>query len=276
MPNIGKFNLLHIKTITNAGAVLEAESGDILLPARYLPGDAAPGHSIRVFVYLDSEDRPVATTIVPKASIGEFAFLQVKDTGRFGAFLDWGLDKDLLVPFSEQPVPMKKGERYVVRVYLDNSGRIAATAKIRKFLEEKNTSLREGDEVDLLIYEFTDLGAKVIINNHFTGLLFRDELLGRPQAGDRLTGFVKRIREDQKIDVTLRKDRGDELEEARDKILKALVAHKGFLSLSDKSSPEMIAEVVRMSKKTFKKAVGGLYRDRLIALTDNGIKLLHQ
>lgn len=270
---VGKFNHLEIKSITLTGAYLSSEDGEILLPVEYLPVDARPGDSLRVFIYPGSDGRLVATTLAPKVLLGEFAFLEVKDTGKYGAFLDWGLEKDILVPFSEQPERMKKGEKHIVRVYLDNTGRIAASAKIRKFLEEKITSLREGDEVELMIYEFTDLGAKVIVNNRYTGLLFRDELHGERTLGERLTGYVKKIRDDKKIDVTLRKSGSHEMAEAKAKILRALAASGGYLPLNDKSSPEMIAEVVRMSKKTFKKAVGGLYKEGLVVLTGAGLKL---
>jgi len=273
MLDIGKMNRLKINDITREGAYLAAERGELFLPGAEIPASFIPGESIDVFIYPDSEGNLIATTLTPKAQVGEFALLEVKDNCKFGAFLDWGLGKDLLVPFSEQPEPMKKGERYVVRVYLDKSGRIAASAKIGRFLEETGASLQEGDEVELMIYEFTDLGAKVIINNRYTGVLFRDELYGKPAPGDKLAGFVKKIRDDQKIDVTLRKAGSNDVAEARAKILKALAENGGFLPLNDKSSPEVIAEVVLMSKKTFKKAVGGLYKDGLVVLTAEGISL---
>ena len=270
---IGKINRLKINNITREGAYLAAEGGELFLPCAELSAANVPGESVEVFIYPDSEGRLVATTLTPKALVGEFVLLEVKDTCRYGAFLDWGLEKDLLVPFSEQPQRMKKGEKYVVMVYLDKSGRIAASAKIGRFLEETGASLQEGEEVELMIYEFTDLGAKVIINNRYTGVLFRDELYGNPAPGEKLVGFVKKIRDDQKIDVTLRKAGSNDMLEARAKILKALAENGGFLPLNDKSSPEVIAEVVLMSKKTFKKAVGGLYKEGLIVLTADGITL---
>lgn len=273
MLKIGRPNRLRIRRITTAGAFLATDEGDILLPGKHLPAGARVGDGIDVFVYLDSDDRPVATTLKPAASVGEFACLEVVDVGGVGAFLDWGLEKDLLVPFSEQPQRMKRGERHVVRVYLDNTGRIAASARLGNFLEQTDTSLREGDQVDLMIYDFTDLGAKVIINNRSAGLLFRDELHGRHARGERLKGHVKKIRTDGKIDVTLRTGGPRELEESREKILKELAARGGFLPLSDKSPPEKIAEALRMSKKSFKKAVGGLYKEGLIVLTAEGLKL---
>jgi predicted RNA-binding protein (virulence factor B family) len=270
---IGKINRLEIKCITREGAYLATDEGEILLPRAELHTSVEPGESIAVFIYPDSEGRPVATTLKPKVQSGEFAVLEVKDTGRYGAFLDWGLGKDLLVPFSEQPELMNKGEKHIVRVYLDKSGRIAASAKLGKFLEEENASLKAGDEVELMIYEFTDLGAKVIVNNFYTGVLFRDELYGKPALGERLTGYVKKIRDDRKIDVTLRKAGCNDLMEAKGKILKALSENGGFLPLNDKSSPEVISEVVQMSKKTFKKTVGGLYKEGLIVLNAAGITL---
>ncbi|MEI8355522.1 MAG: S1-like domain-containing RNA-binding protein [Deltaproteobacteria bacterium] len=270
---IGRTNRLKIKAITAEGAYLESEEGVLLLPPTELHPSAKPGESIAVFIYTDPEGRPVATRLKPKAELGEFALLEVKEAGRYGAFLDWGLGKDLLSPFSEQPEEMRKGERHLVRVYLDKSGRIAASAKIGKFLEEENVSLRGGDEVELMIYEFTDLGAKVIINNRYTGLLFRDELYDKPPLGERLAGYVKKIRDDRKIDVTLRKSGCNDLMEARGKILKAVTENGGFLPLNDKSPPEVISEVLRMSKKTFKRTVGGLYKEGLIILSDAGITL---
>lgn len=272
---IGKFNKLRINSITAQGAFLDTEEGEILLPARYLPADAQAGDRIDAFIYLDSEDRLAATTVAPKVAVGEFAFLEVKDAGKFGAFLAWGLEKDLLVPFSEQRERMRQGEKHVVAVYLDNSGRLAASAKIGKFLDLETVSVREGDEVELLIYELTDLGAKVIINGRYGGLLFRNELYGK-RVGDQFRGYVKKVREDKKIDVTLRKEGGQDLGEPKEKILKALAAHGGLLPLNDKSSPEMIAEVLKMSKKTFKKALGGLYKERLVALTAEGVRLCHK
>lgn len=269
---IGNFNKLKITRITAEGAYLATDEGEVLLPGRQLPAGVGPGDRIDVFVYLDSADRPAATTVAPKAAVGEFAFLAVTDTGKFGAFLDWGLEKDLLVPFAEQRERMRRGERHVVAVYLDNSGRIAASAKIGKFLDTADIALREGDEVELLIYELTELGAKVIINGRHGGVLFRSELHGR-EVGERLKGYVKKIRDDRKIDVTLKKEGSRELAEPKEQIVQALTARGGFLPLNDKSSPEMIAELLRMSKKTFKKAVGGLYKERLVDLTDEGVKL---
>ncbi len=273
MLEIGKHNLLAVKNITATGASLASEEGDILLPHRHLPAGTKPGDSINVFVYRDSNDRLIATTRTPKAEVGEFALLAVTDVGPVGAFLDWGLEKDLLVPFSEQMSPLSKGERHVVRVYLDNSGRIAASTKIGKFLETGDSRLSAGDEVDLMLYAFTDLGAKVIINGRYPGLLFRNEIHGRPVPGARFKGYISKIREDNKIDVTLRKPGQGEMEGSKERVLKILAATGGFLPLGDKSPPDVIGDVLKMSKKTFKKAVGSLYKEGYIELTENGITL---
>src|SRR5512147_1620480 len=176
---VGQFNRLKIARINASGAFLATADGDVLLPGKYVPDGAEPGDSIDVFIYRDSEDRLVATVRKPLAVVGEFALLKVKDVTKIGAFLDWGLEKDLLLPFGEQPAPVKKGEHVLVRLYLDNSGRIAASAKVEKFLRPADGSLSEGDEIELQPFAFTELGAKVIVNNSFAGLLFRNELYAR-------------------------------------------------------------------------------------------------
>ena len=276
MLEIGKYNQLEVKRISATGAYLASEAGEILLPQKYVPAGLQPGDTVKVFVYLDATEQPAATTQAPKTQVGEFAVLQVTDNSRFGSFLDWGLEKDLLVPFSEQPVPMKKGERYLVRIYLDKSGRIAASAKIGRFLEAVDIRLDVGEEVELIIYEFTDLGAKVIINGRYNGLLFRNEIYGRPEPGTRLKGYVRKIREDRKIDVTLKKSGPQGSEGDKERILKALRDQGGFLPLGDKSPPELIGEMFKMSKKTFKKALGNLYKEGFVELTEEGIRLRHR
>jgi predicted RNA-binding protein (virulence factor B family) len=270
---IGRYNTLEIARITASGAFLKTDEGDVLLPGKFIPPGAEPGSSIEVFIYRDSEDRLVATVQRSLAVVGDFALLNVKDNTRIGAFLDWGLDKDLLLPFGEQPDPVKRGEPALVRVYLDNSGRIAASAKLEKFLSPAGGSLSEGDEVELLPYAFTEMGVKVIVNGAYGGLLFRNELYVKPARGKRLRGYVKKIRDDGKIDVTLRKGGAGEAARDRETILAALKAGGGFLPLTDKSSPEAIAELLRMSKKSFKKGVGGLYKEGLIDMTEDGIRL---
>ena len=273
MLNIGTYNQLTIARITASGAVFKSNEGDVLLPLRLVPNGAEAGTLLDVFVYVDSDGRLTATTRKPRAVVGEFALLKVKETTTVGSFLDWGLEKDLLLPFGEQTEPVRRGDQVLVRIYLHSSGRIAASAKLDKFITPADDSLSEGAEVDLLVYACTDLGAKVIINNCFGGLIFHTELVVKPSCGERLRGFVKKIRDDGKVDVTLRK--GGALEAANDReiILAALEAHNGFLPLTDKSSPELIAERLRLSKKSFKKAVGGLYKEGAVSMALDGIRL---
>lgn len=267
---IGRTNHLKIARLTPIGAYLATDRGEILLPEKYRPADTGVGSTVDVFVYLDSEDRLVATTLKPRAMVGEFASLQVKETGQYGAFLDWGLEKDLLVPFAEQTEEMVKGKKYLVRLYEDNTGRIAASAKLEKFLHGSPPAA--GEEVELLVYRFSQMGATVIINGASLGLLFRDELHRRWVPGERTLGYVKRLRPDGKVDVTLKKPGSDELSEARDRILAAVESNDGFLPLHDKSSPEAISRLLQMSKKTFKKASGSLYREGKIVITQEGLK----
>lgn len=276
MLQIGHYNKLKISRITASGAIFNTDSGEVLLPLRLLPKGAEVGTSIDVFVYVDSEERLTATTKRPRAVVGDFALLKVIETTTVGSFLDWGLEKDLLLPFGEQNDPVRRGDQALVRIYLHSSGRIAASAKLDKFIQPVDESLSEGSEVELLIYAFTDLGAKVIINERFGGLLFNTELVVKPKCGERLRGYVKKIREDGKVDVTLRQGGAQEAEKDRRIILAALAAQNGFLSLTDKSSPEAIAEQLRLSKKSFKKAVGGLYKEGIVSILPDGIRLRNE
>jgi predicted RNA-binding protein (virulence factor B family) len=270
---IGNYNTLKISRITATGAFLSSEAGDILLPGRLVPKGAEPGSTLNVFIYVDSEDRLTATTRKPRAVVGDFSLLKVKDNVTVGTFLDWGLEKDLLLPFGEQTTPLRRGEEVLVRVYLHSSDRVAASTRLDKFLKPADGTLAEGDMVELLIYAFSDLGAKVVINNTFGGLLFKNELFVNPTCGERLQGYVKKIREDGKIDVTLRTGGAREAATDREVILDALKAHKGLLPLSDKSTPEAIAGLLRMSKKSFKKGIGGLYKEGLVNIAPDGVRL---
>jgi predicted RNA-binding protein (virulence factor B family) len=270
---IGNYNTLKIARITAMGAYLSSEAGEILLPGRLVPKGAEPGSTLNVFIYVDSEERLTATTRKPRAVVGDFALLKVKDNVTVGTFLDWGLEKDLLLPFGEQTTPLRRGEEVLVRVYLHSSDRVAASTRLEKFLKPADPSLYEGEEVDLLVYAFSDLGVKVAINDTYNGLLFRNELFSEPSCGERLRGYIKKVREDGKVDVTLRIGGTKEAENDRAVILEALKAHNGQLQLNDKSTPETIATTLHMSKKSFKKAVGGLYKDRLIDMTSDGITL---
>ncbi len=273
MLQIGNYNNLEISRITASGAVFKTDDGEVLLPMRLVPQGAEAGTRLDVFVYVDSDGRLTATTKRPRAVVGEFALLKVKEATTVGSFLDWGLEKDLLLPFGEQIDPVRRGDQVLVRVYLHSSGRIAASAKLEKYIEPVDDSLAEGNEVGLQVYAITDLGAKVIINNRFGGLVFNSELVVKPTCGSRLSGYVKKIREDGKVDVTLRIGGAQEAAQDREVILNALAAHNGFLPLTDKSSPEAIAGTLRMSKKSFKKAVGGLYKEAAISMLPDGIRL---
>ena len=273
MLRIGNYNQLKITRINSSGAFLSSDAGEIMLPGRLVPKGAEPGDLLNVFIYVDSNDRLTATTKKPRAVVGDFVILKVRDNVSVGTFLDWGLEKDLLLPFGEQTTPLRRGDEVLVRVYLHSSDRVAASARLEKFLKPADDTLAEGAEVELLVYALSDLGAKVIINNSFGGLLFRDELFSDPACGGRLRGYVKKIREDGKIDVTLRAGGAREAEQDRQTILQALKTHKGLLPLGDKSTPEAIAGLLSMSKKSFKKAIGGLYKEGLIDITREGIRL---
>ncbi len=273
MLQIGNYNKLSVDRITASGAVFKSDEGDVLLPLRLLPQGAEAGTILDVFVYVDSDGRLTATTRKPRAVVGEFALLKVKEATTVGSFLEWGLEKDLLLPFGEQNEPVRRGDQVLVRVFLHSSGRIAASAKLDKFITPVDDTLSEGAEVELLVYANTDLGAKVLINNSFGGLIFNTEFVVKPPCGERLRGYVKKIRDDGKVDVTLRKGGAEEAASDRDTILAALAAHNGFLPLTDKSSPDSIAGLLRLSKKSFKKAVGGLYKEGVVTITPDGLRL---
>ncbi len=273
MYEIGRINSLQIDRIDYDGAWLQAGPNYILLPATEVIASMKDGDRLEVFLYQGSNGELVATLKHPKAQVGEFALLKVSDVTRHGAFLDWGLEKDLLVPYSEQPERMRVGRNYIVMVYLDNLGRTVATARIDLHLEKakEKIDLVQGQEVDLLLWEYTDLGAKVIINHRYGGLVYRDDLLPGQRRGDRFKGYIKCLREDNKIDVSLRRGGIEEVKEAQQVVLEAL-NKDGFLPLHDKSSPLEIKQLLGMSKKLFKKAVGGLYKNRQIELADKGIR----
>ena len=273
---IGEINSLKVSRDTPHGLFLVDDEGeDVLLPGQYLKGDEKVGDIIDVFIYNDSEDRVVATTETPKISLNEFASLKVIDVNKNGVFLDWGLEKDLLVPFKEQNKKMQLGQTYVVRMYLDEeTDRLVATAKVKQFLSNEALAIQEKDKVDLLVFNQSDLGFDVIVDEKHVGLLYRNEVFAPIKNGDRLTGYVKQIRSDGKMDVTLQPDIETHLENSNQVILQALKTNGGVLNISDKSSPEDIYATVHMSKKIFKKAIGNLYRQRKIKLEPGQISLL--
>ncbi len=264
---------LKIKNIDQKGVWLDAQGEELFLSRRECPEELTVGETIEIFLYLDRDKKPTATTRIPLVQVGEFAVLKVKNVSPHGVFLDWGVAKDLLAPYSEQTQRMEEGRSYLVHVFHDDENRPIASTRLEKFLVKENRDLREGDQVDLLIWAFTDLGAKVIVNNYYEALLYKDEVPPGLKRGEHHTGFVLRIRADHRIDVTLRRPGAAGVKDAREIILEALEVD-GFLSLHDQSPPELIRNQLGLSKKVFKKAVGGLYKDGLVELRDQGIALL--
>jgi predicted RNA-binding protein (virulence factor B family) len=272
---IGHYNTLTIARETKVGLFLTDGTTDVLLPLKYVPKEYAIGDEIVVFVYLDHEERPVATTLEPYILMDEFGLLRVNYVNKFGAFLDWGLEKDIFVPFKEQARPMEKGKRYLVFAYIDEkTNRILASSKTNQFLSNDNLTVTVGDEVDLIISHITEVGINVIINDQHKGLLYKDQVYEDIKPGDRLTGYIKAIRPDNKIDVTLHKFGYRNVEPNAEKILDELRASRGFLRLNDNSHPEDIKTVLKMSKKTFKKAIGALYKEKRIEIKEDGIYLV--
>ena len=275
MAHIGTLNELRVVKETYSGVYLDAgELGEILLPQQYVPTHCQTGERLTVFLYTDSEDRPVATTQSPLAMAGDFALLKVVAETPVGAFLDWGLPKDLLVPFREQNTPMKKGRSYIVRDYLDErSQRVVASAKLDRFLSDTATDLHAGQEVELFVCTQTTLGRKVIINRAHWGLLHSSDIFQPLHSGQRLTGFVKAVRADGKIDVCLHKPGYAKVQDISATILDALEQHGGQIPVTDRSTPECIRQWFGVSKKTYKKALGALYKKRLVTLTDTQVSL---
>ncbi|MBN2893363.1 MAG: GntR family transcriptional regulator [Bacteroidales bacterium] len=276
MAEIGKYNNLQIVKILDFGAYIDGgDKGEILLPIRQVPPNLDVDDFIEVFIYNDSEDRIIATSHEPFAIAGEFALLKAIGVNKFGAFMDWGLEKDLLVPFREQRETMQEGRWYLVYIYLDEqSQRLAASAKLDRFLNKTEPEFEENQEVDLIIRKKTDLGYTAIINNTHLGLLYDNEIFQELRIGQKLKGFVKQIREDDKIDLSLNKIGYEFIDEFSETILEKLKLQNNFISITDKSSPEDIYSSFSMSKKNFKKAVGSLYKKRLIAIEEKGIRFI--
>lgn len=278
MISIGKAYTLEVIKKVSFGYYLDGENlYEVLLPRKYAPVALTIGDSIEVFLYLDSEDRPVATTQMPKAFLGEFAYLAVADITDVGVFLDWGLEKDLLVPFSEQHRPMEQGHSYLVYLYLDKlKGRITASSKIDKFLDdEKPHDFRPQQVVSLIIANSTELGFKAIINHSHWGLLYKEEVHQRLSFGQSIEGYIKNIRADGRIDLSLQGGK-----ETRDKyeklILDYLKLQNGSAPVHDKTDPKIISELFGMSKKAFKKAIGGLYKQKVIIIEKDRIHLANK
>jgi predicted RNA-binding protein (virulence factor B family) len=275
MAEIGRLNVLKVVKEVEFGIYLDGgELGEILLPRRYVPRNCKTGDNLEVFIYVDSEDRIIATTEKPYAMVGDFALLKVVSVNNVGAFLDWGLPKDLLVPFSEQDRKMEEGRAYIVKIYLDEkTRRIAASSRLDNYLEQEPGDLQEGQEVELLIRHRTPIGHIAIINSLHHGVLHHNEVFQTLNRGQKIKGFIKKIRDDHKIDLCLHQPGYGKVADVTETILDTLKKEGGFLSITDKTSPEVIYNWFGVSKKTYKKAIGAIYKRRLIIIEDTGIKL---
>ncbi|WP_127844203.1 CvfB family protein [Psychroflexus aestuariivivens] len=272
MLELGLKHNLTIDRDTPPGLFLKNEAGDeVLLPNKYKPSHFEIGDKLEVFVYLDFDERPVATTLEPKVMLDEFAYLKCADSNDFGAFLDWGLEKHLFVPHIEQAYKMIPAESYLIFCYLDEeTNRLVASSRVNKFVDNSILTVEHFDEVDLIVTNPTDMGFNVIINEIHLGLLYKDEVFQELKTGDRLKGVIKKIRPDNKIDVSLQRPGYRGIEPNAQKILDKLeTSEDRFLPIHDKSKPELIYDTVHLSKKAFKKAIGTLYKNRQISI-ENG------
>jgi uncharacterized protein len=275
MLQIGVYHTLKIDRETKVGLFLTNGKDDVLLPNKYVPNDFTIGDDLTVFVYLDHEERPVATTLKPFISLNSFAVLKVSYINTFGAFLNWGMEKDLFAPFKEQARPMEKDKRYIVTMYLDKqTGRLAASSKINQFLDKEPLDVEVGQEVDLMVSHITEIGINVIINGKFRGLAYQNEVFETVSPGYKTKGYIKTIRLDGKIDVSFQKQGFEAIDDSAQQVLEALKQNDGVLRLNDNSHPEEIKSVLKMSKKTFKKAIGSLYKQKLIDINKEGIQLV--
>lgn len=273
---LGEYNLLEVVKEVDFGVYLDgSEDGEILLPTRYVPQGCKPGDVLNVFIYLDMDERLIATTLQPYVKVGEFACLEVAWVNQYGAFLDWGLMKDLFVPFREQKMKMLKGNSYVVHVHLDeDSYRIVASAKVEKYLSKDMPEYNAGDEVEVLVWQKTDLGFKVIVDNKFGGMIFKNEIFTDVRTGMKMTAYIKQVRPDGKIDLELQKGGVKKVEDFADTLLEYIRSNGGSTPLNDKTEADVIYNTFGVSKKTFKKAVGDLYKKRLVVLEgEQGIRL---
>ncbi len=276
MIEIGKLNKLRVVKKLNFGIYLDGgEYGEILMPKRYVPKNCEIDDEITVFIYRDSEDRLIATNDTPKARVGEFALLEVVAVTTVGAFMDWGLPKDILVPYREQAHKMEKGRSYIVYIYLDNeTKRIIASSKTYKFLDNIPPQYKKNEEVDILVTGKTNTAYQVIVNNQHRGVLYKNEVFKEIRQGQKLKAFIKKIREDDKIDLSLEKQGFENKDAISAKVLEYLKNNNGFVKLTDKSRPDEIHLMLQMSKRNFKQAIGNLYKQRLINIEENGIRLI--
>ncbi len=273
---LGDYNHLKIVKRVDFGMYLDGgDEGEILLPTRYVPQGCKVGDELDVFIYLDQDERPVATTLKPLAKVGDFACLEVAWVNEYGAFLDWGLMKDLFCPFREQKMRMVKGNKYIVYVTIDeDSYRMMASAKVEHYLSKDKPPYKAGDEVQILVWQKTDLGFKAIIDNAYAGLIYRDQIFKYVHTGDRMKAYVANVRPDGKIDLTLQHTGRQQTLDFSETLLAYLHEHGGSCDLGDKSDAEEIKARFEVSKKVYKKAIGDLYRRRLITIADDGIRLV--
>lgn len=276
MVEVGRVNKLSISRSCDFGLIFDGqELGEILMPKRYITGGMKPGDRLEVFVFRDSEDRLTATTQRPRAQVGEFALLRCKEVAKIGAFVDWGLPKDLFVPFREQRIKMRQGESYLIHVYYDKaSGRIVGSSKLDKYLQGSKRFYKQGEEVDLMVWQKSDLGYKFIINNERWGMVFQNEVFQSLERGRRMKGYIKQVRPDGRIDLCLQKPGYERVTRLTDVILNHLKKNDGFMPITAKTPPREISALFGVSKKTYKNAIGALYKKRLISVEEDGVRLV--
>ncbi len=276
MIEIGQYNNLDIIRETPQGLYLaDKEANEVLLPKKYVPDTFQIWDTLNVFVYLDHEERPVATTLDPYITLNQFAYLRCMEVNKIGAFMDWGMEKQLFVPFKEQARPMKEGNWYIVYMYMDDkTNRLVGSSKTKKYLSNENITLQKFDKVNILVTHLTEKGANVIINQEHEGLIYIENIFEDIRTGDQMEAYIKKVRDDGKIDVVIQPEGYKSIEPNAEFILDELKAAGGFLPLHDKSSPDEIKNQLGLSKKLFKKAIGALYRDKMISIQEDGIELL--
>lgn len=275
MFEIGTYQKLEILRETDPGLYLgDGKGNEVLLPNKYIPENFEIGDGLEVFLYLDNEERPIATTLTPEVTLNSFGYLRCAEVSKHGAFMDWGLEKQLFVPFKEQARPMKEGNWYIIYLYLDDkTQRLVGSSKTRRFLQNDNLEVNKYDEVDILVSHITDQGANVIVNGIHKGLIYLEDIFEDIRTGDKMKGFVKKIRTDNKIDIVLQSPGFRSIEPNAAYILEELEAAGGYLPLHDKTDPDTIKNELGLSKKSFKKAIGTLYKEKKIVIKEDGIEL---
>jgi uncharacterized protein len=278
MIKVGEYNKLTAARMLDHGWYLTDDvENSVLLPMKWVPINIEEGVEIEVFIYRDSEDRLIATTITPLLLAGQFAKVQVKDVTKIGAFVEMGVEKDLLVPFAEQMKDLDVGDECVIHMFLDNvTDRLTGSTKIEKFLKTFDIPYEEGERVNALVYKYTDIGFKVIIENEYLGMIYHNQVFDPIKVGDTLQVYVNKLREDGKIDLLIQKPGHLSIGDSTENVLQYLKDNDGFTPINDKTAPEVIYDIFKMSKKQYKKAIGGLYKKKLIKITEEGIFLINK